>query len=265
MALLPTLFPWLPALMTGLARQALEVGGAPAVCHYRGTPEHAAERGTVLFYHGFGGDKAGRVAGYADAIAAAGFLAVCPDAVGHGDRRYPDFEVTFNDARWDADFEATESDFLDLLDASAAEVPAIVDDLLARDYAIPGRIGIGGRSLGGNISYAAVLADSRLRAMVSIMGSPEWTLPRAHSPHHFPDRFFPAAVHAQSAELDEFVPAKPVRDFHDQLVARYGHDAPRLEYVEYPGVGHFLTPQLNADSQQRTVAWFRRWLPADDR
>jgi len=38
-----------------------------------------------------------------------------------------------------------------------------------------------------------VLADDRICAAVSIVGSPEWTLPRASSPHHHPDGFFPAA------------------------------------------------------------------------
>jgi dienelactone hydrolase len=44
--------------------------------------------------------------------------------------------------------------------------------------------GVAGRSLGGNIAFASVLADSRVRAAVSAVGSPEWTLPRPHSPHH---------------------------------------------------------------------------------
>src|SRR5581483_11872458 len=78
-----------------------------------------------------------------------------------------------------------------LIDDTAAEVPSVLDDLAARGWARPDRTGICGRSLGGNISYAAVLADRRLRAAVSVVGSPEWTLPRAHSPHHHPDRFFP--------------------------------------------------------------------------
>ncbi len=29
----------------------------------------------------------------------------------------------------------------------------------------------------------------------------------------------------------------------------------------YPGAGHFLTPELDADSGRRLVAWFERWLP----
>jgi prolyl oligopeptidase PreP (S9A serine peptidase family) len=38
----------------------------------------------------------------------------------------------------------------------ASEVPSIVDDLLDRGWAREDRIGIGGRSLGGNVAYASV-------------------------------------------------------------------------------------------------------------
>ena len=37
--------------------------------------------------------------------------------------------------------------------------------------------------------------------------------------------------------------------------------AEALEYVEYHGVGHFLTPELTEESCRRLVAWFERWLP----
>jgi pimeloyl-ACP methyl ester carboxylesterase len=99
----------------------------------------------LLFCHGFGGSKEGPVDRYLTALAEAGFLAVGLDAVGHGERRYPDFDVIFSDERWDTKFEETESDFLRLIDDTAAEVPAVIDDLLRRGWARPGRIGIGGR------------------------------------------------------------------------------------------------------------------------
>jgi dienelactone hydrolase len=227
---------------------------------YRISPEEAMERGTVLLYHGFSGTKE-RMADYAAAVAEAGFLAVSLDAVGHGERRYPDFDVTFNDERWDTQFEATETDFLQLIDDTVAEVPSIIDDLLARGWARADRIGIGGRSLGGNVAYASVLADTRVRAAASVVGSPEWTLPRAQSPHHYPDRFFPAAILSQSAEFDEFVPAGPVRDFHAMLQPWYAREPERIQYLEYPGVGHFLTPELHKESCHQMTAWFQRWLP----
>jgi dienelactone hydrolase len=219
------------------------------------------ETGTVLLYHGFGGAKE-RVDYYSAALAEAGFLAVSLDAVGHGERRYPDFDVTFSDQRWDAKFEETEADFLTLIDDTVAEVPSVIDDLLARGWAREDRVGIGGRSLGGNVSYAAVLADTRVRAAAPVVGSPEWTLPRAHSPHHHPDRFFPAAILSQAAEFDEYVPVGPIRDFHAMLEPRYAREPERIQYVEYSGVGHFLTPELNTESCQRMVTWFQRWLTA---
>lgn len=247
--------------MAATAVATTGIAGVPALIWYCGSPEAAMERGTVLFYHGFGGTKE-RCEPYLDVLAGAGFLAVALDAVGHGERRRPDFDEIFNDERWDREFEATETDFLQLIDDTVAEVPSIVDDLLARGWAREDRVGIGGRSLGGNIAYGAVLADRRVRAAASIVGSPEWTLPRAHSPHHHPDRFFPAAVLSQAAELDEYVAAGPIRDFHTALEPWYAGELDRVCYIEYPGVGHFLTPDLNDESRARLVAWFERWLPA---
>jgi uncharacterized protein len=237
------------------------VAGVPALVRFRVSPEVAMERGTVLYYHGFGGNKE-RCEPYLTALADAGFLGVSLDAVGHGDRRLADFDVIFDAERWDAEFEATETDFLKLIDDTAAEVPSVIDDLLARGWARQDGIGICGRSLGGNVSYAAILADRRLSAAASIVGSPEWTLPRAHSPHHHPDRFFPAAILSQAAECDEYVPAGPIRSFHATLEPCYVRQPERVEYVEYPGAGHFLTPELTAESSRRLVAWFQRWLPA---
>jgi uncharacterized protein len=237
------------------------VGGAPATFSYRDAPELAAERGTVLLYHGFGGSR-DRVGYYAAALAEAGFLAVSVDAVGHGERRLADFDVIFSDERWDREFEATETDFLQIIDDTAAEVPSIIDDLAARGLARDDQVGIAGRSLGGNVCYAAVLADPRVVAAAPVVGSPEWTLPRAHSPHHHPDRFFPAAVLTQAAELDEHCPPGPIRTFHTRLASFYDRQPDRIEYVEYPRVGHFLTPQLNDQTCRRMVAWFQRWLAA---
>jgi dienelactone hydrolase len=247
--------------MTAIARSAAAIAGVPALLGYRGSPELAMERGTVLLYHGFAGTKE-RVELYSTALAEAGFLAVSLDAVGHGERRYPDFDVIFNDERWDKQFDATETDFLRLIDDTAAEVPSIIDDLLARSWAREDGIGVGGRSLGGNVAYASALADTRVRVAASVVGSPEWTLPRAHSPHHHSDRFFPAAVLSQAAEYDEYVPAGPIRDFHAKLEPWYAQEPERIQYIEYSGVGHFLTPELNRKTCHRMVAWFERWLTA---
>jgi uncharacterized protein len=242
--------------------QAARVADVPALLCSPGAPELAARHDTVLLYHGFGGIKE-RMAPYAGALAGAGFLAVSLDAVGHGARRRPDFDEVFSDERWDISFEATETDFLRLLDDTVAEIPAVIDDLAARDWARPDGVGVGGRSLGGCVAYAAVLADPRVRAVAPVVGSPEWTLPRPHSPHHHPDRFFPAAVLSQAAEFDEHCPAAGIREFHDRLAPFYERDPARIEYTEFPGAGHSLTPELSAATVRAMVAWFQRWLHPD--
>ena len=66
---------------------------------------------------------------------------------------------------------------------------------------------------------------------------------------------------SQAAEFDEYVPAGPIRDFHATLEPWYVREPDRIEYVEYQGVGHFLTPELNEESCRRLVTWFERWLP----
>jgi hypothetical protein len=96
--------------------------------------------------------------------------------------------------------------------------------------------------------------------MTSVVGSPEWTFPRAHSPHPHPDRFFPAAIQSQAAGADDHVLAGPVRDFHASLAPWYASDPGRIQYIEFAGAGHRLTPELDTERCHRVVAWFRQWL-----
>ena len=236
------------------------IAGVPALVRCDGPPAAAAGRGTVLYYHGFGGDKE-RCEPYLTALAAAGFLAVSLDAACHGDRRLADFETIFNDERWDADFEATETDFLQLIDDTAAEVPSVLDDLAGRGWARPDRMGIGGRSLGGNISYAAVLADQRLRAAVSVVGSPEWTLPRRAQPAPSSGPVLPgrALVAERRARRVRAGWAGPRLPRPARALVRAGTRADRVRGVP----GHRALPHARTQRRQQPalVAWFERWLP----
>jgi alpha-beta hydrolase superfamily lysophospholipase len=88
----------------------IHIGGAPALLTSQQPPKIAARRGTVLVYHGFGGDKLD-LEDLAGTLAAAGFLVVSIDIVGHGDRRLPNWDEVFSDERWAEAEDTTEAEF----------------------------------------------------------------------------------------------------------------------------------------------------------
>ncbi len=203
----------------------------------------AAARGTILVYHGFGADIAGQTRELRS-LAAAGFLAVGVDAVGHGMRRYADFESRFGPGEGRAD-----DPFFEVVRASAAEIPALIDALLESDLAKADRIGIAGISMGGYIAYAAPVVERRITALTPVLASPEWPEGVADSPHLHLDRFPPIAILSQNAELDENVPPACARRFHERLTPLYAAHRERLHYLEFAGCRHFMPED----------AWDRLW------
>jgi len=123
----------------------LLLASAPALM-VRCSDAHATnERGTILFYHGFGANKESYLTTLA-VLADAGFLAVGIDAVGHGARRSPDFDDAIAALPPGPQLEAA---FLGMVRDTAREVPAVIDALADRGLAASGRIGVAGWSMGG--------------------------------------------------------------------------------------------------------------------
>jgi alpha-beta hydrolase superfamily lysophospholipase len=230
----------------------VRVADVHAWMFFRDTPEQAALRGTVLFWHGLNASKDVQ-SKELHSLAAEGFLAIGLDNAGHGERRLSDF-----DQRFDAEPEST---FLELVLHSAREAPRIVDELLHRRLALPDRLGAGGISMGGYIVYRALLEERRIRAAAAILGSPQWRLPWPESPHRHPDRFYPTALLSQCAELDQSVLPRFAREFHRQLEPHYAQAPERLRYVEFPGVGHFMPEPAWDQLWDNVLQWFRRFLP----
>lgn len=212
----------------------------------------------VLVYHGLGASKEVQRKEL-DWLAGAGFLGIAVDAVGHGERRWPDFEE-----RMRAD---SANAFLEMVRRTVDEIPALVDHLSERFG--PSAFGITGISMGGFITYAAPLVEPRLRAAVSILGSPDWnvgpgTSPSPalleQSPHRFPERYPPLALLALNAGRDVNVPAQHARSFVQRLQPLYAGSPERLAYHEYPDAEHFMPEAEWNDLWGRTVDWFRRFL-----
>ncbi|QRK10549.1 hypothetical protein JQX13_10915 [Archangium violaceum] len=232
------------------------LAGAPALAVHRGSREDALRRGAVLFFHGLGGSKEvneRELGVFADR----GLFAVGIDVVGHGERCYLDFG-----ARFTHDNPRVKEEFLQVVQATANEVPAVLDALVALG-AHPERLGISGASLGGFISYRALLVDRRLRVAAPLIASPEWALPLPESPHRHLERFFPVALFSQTAGLDEVVHPSLARTFHARLEPLYAQAPERLRYREFPLSGHMMRPADWDEAIRDAADWVVRFLDVE--
>jgi dienelactone hydrolase len=233
------------------------LAGAPALVVSDGPPVEAAPRGCVLVLHGLGGHK-GVQRPELERLASVGFVAVGLDAVGHGARRWPDFEERF---RGDG---GSGRAFRQLLRESVAEIPAVVDALVERGWGLPGRLGLAGVSLGGFVAYGGALAERRLGAAVAILGSPDWGPDAIESPHHAPGRFFPLPLLSLTAGGDDVVPPAPVHALHAALAPIYASAPDRHRHVEWPESGHEMRPSDWAAAWDEAIGWFGRFLRPGD-
>lgn len=230
--------------------ERLRLGDIPALVASRGGPEGAARRGTVLVYHPLGKDKDAH-AGDLARLAAAGFLAIGVDAIAHGERRVPHGVARFLANPLGA--------LREVVTATAAEVPDLLDLLFSRGWAHPGRVGIAGVSLGGFVAYRAAVADRRIAAAACLLASPDGG-PDAASPFARLDHVFPLALLSVTAGADAMVPPGPARRLHAALAPRYASAPERLRHVELAGEGHHLSDQAWNRAQAEADAWLERFL-----
>lgn len=225
------------------------LGPAPALL---ARPASGAARWpAALWFHGFAADR-NTSRPELEALARVGFLAVGIDAVGHGERRLPDFEHYFSGSQ-----EENERRSLDLVAQTVAEVPAVFDHLCDAGLADERRLAVGGVSMGGYITYGAVVADRRIQAAAALLGSPVWNHPS--SPHLHPDRFYPTALLSITAGRDETVPPDRARSFHRVLEERYREHPERLRYVEIADAPHIMDPADWAWVVREAVEWIGRF------
>ena len=218
-----------------------------------GAEAEAARRGCVLFFHGLGMPKDAQLRDL-ESLARRGYLAVGVDNVGHGERRYADFEARFAEDNPD-----NARNFLQAVLLSAREVPLLVGALTRAGLVHEGRIGIAGISMGGYITYAAAALEPRLRAAVVIVGSPEWPLAWPESPHRHLEAFARVALLSQTAGCDTVVPGRYAKVFHERLEQFYSDYAARFAYTDYPASDHLLEADWET-LWRRTLEWFDKHL-----
>ena len=227
-----------------------ELAGVPARIVLVDKPEIAAKRGTLLVFHGLTA-SASETAEVMD-FAERGFLVIAVDAVGHGQRRFPDFDERVAPDR-------AEATFFDIVRRTADEVPEVVRALHRHGWICPGRLGGFGTSMGGSILFGTVRSSMKLDAAVAVVASPRW-VDADDSPHRLPHRFYPTPWLMITAGADTVVPPADARRLHASLLPQYAAVSDRVRYTELANEEHIM--QLEAWNRVVNDAheWFDRWF-----
>lgn len=200
---------------------------------------------TVLWCHGFRADALAHAA-QLEQCAQAGFLAVGIDAVGHGARREHDLDARINRMGGALPI------MLQQVEQTVGELPAVIETLVEYFDADRTRVSMVGISMGAFLAYRALGAAVPLRAVVALLGSPEW--PGDTSAHLAPERLSEAALLSITAEHDASVPPAAVVRLHATLDERFGRRASRRHDV-LAGAGHLTSDAEWARAMAATMQW----------
>ena len=215
--------------------------------------EQAKERGTVFFFHGFTANKDVQKPDL-EMFAKEGYLLIGVDNWGHGDRLHSDFENHF-----DPDGEYIEQRFIEAVEKTAIEVPALIDALIDQNLVNADKLGLIGISMGSFISYKVLVTETRISSAALFIGSPNWGN-SSQSPHLFPECVFPAALLTIVAGKDQTVPPVEAKTFHHQLKPYYASSPERLKLMEYPMSDHMMEEADWFDAVSQAKQWFKRYL-----
>lgn len=155
---------------------------------------------------------------------------------------------------------------LRLILESTPDVSRVIDHLVYEGHWPIGLVGI---SLGAYTALSVAARDERVRATVSILGSPDWA-PREgpvtdelrelmrHAPVHTPEQTARHALLLMNAGRDQLVPPHHARDFARMLWERYPAQGVHVHHYEYPESDHFVRAEDWGDLWWRTLH-FLRW------
>ncbi len=250
-----------PELMTVRTR----VKGIPVLIV---SPPRTRGRSLVVWLTGFSGSKES-VHNHLTELARSGFVALSFDPHQHGERRIepnPDLvkRVRGNIRRY----------FWPILARSAEETSSIIDWAI-KELDVRKEVGMGGISMGGDISVAAAGVDRRIKVVSAVVATPDWMRPGSFEPPGEPDAaaqsdydrrnpltHLDAYAHLpyiafQSGADDRQVPPDGGQRFVEALRPVYGAKADRLRVNLQPATAHQFTPEMWSNS----LSWFKAHLP----
>lgn len=221
----------------------------------------------VLCAHGFSGAKED-LQEQLEILATAGYYALALDNRAHGDRPPPRFrEAAFSGRGLDLYqvrrlIKETADDVVTLLDHLCPG--SEIDPGQADPEINPGRIAMLGSSMGGYVTFRALVIDERIRVAAPLISSPYWDdvpadvriddSPQArqrlaqyaaqYAPAVTPGRFYPRPLLVQVGGRDNHLNPRRVSGFCRKLKPYYAADPRRLRLVFEPKVGHRITQAM---------------------
>ncbi len=213
-------------------------------------PENNDRGKLVIWLTGFSGSKESCRA-HLKALATLGYTALSFDPWQHGERMLADVDelrarVRGNIRRY----------FWPILAETAREVPRIIDWGLAQ-FSVDEQVGIGGISMGGDISVAAAGIDRRIALAMPWIATPDWLRPGTNEPvgesdadaQACYDEFNPLThldrythcphISFQNGAEDEQVPPDGSLRFRDALRQSHYRDCPeRIDAILHPDITH---------------------------
>jgi dienelactone hydrolase len=233
-------------------KKRMKVGNVPVLMLYKSLLE-SQTHGVVIFYHGFTAKKELNIKEY-ERLAEQGYLVVGVDNYDHGERIHPDFKTVY------AEGPHFLSAFLNAVEKTAEELPALIDALIEENYVVNDKIALVGISMGGFITYSALTKEPRVRVAVPFIGSPNHGAENANSPHLNLSYFKHVKLLSLLAAKDDVVPPGDAVDFHDALKDYYDDYDERFKAVVYPQSGHFMSEVEWELAMDELFSWLKRHM-----
>ncbi|MCX6044583.1 MAG: alpha/beta fold hydrolase [Chloroflexi bacterium] len=241
------------------------VAGIPALWV---EPASTTARQLVIWLPGFSGHKEALQDNLQE-LAQAGFVGLSFDPLQHGERR-----IETNDQLRQRVRGNIRRYFWPILAQTAEETPVIIDWAI-QTLGVAPQVGIGGISMGGDISIAAAGVDPRIVAVAACVATPDWLRPGSFEPPGAPDEFAQAcydrrnplthlelythcpAITFQCGAEDQQVPPDGAQRFVAALQTTYAQRPDALTIELQPATAHKFTPEM----WQNSLRWFAEQTP----
>ena len=230
-------------------------------------PPKNERRHLVIWLNGFSGSKES-VKTDLESLAEAGFVALAFDPYQHGERLVETVEELRDRIRGNI-----RRNFWPILAHTAEETSKVIDWAIG-NLSVEEAVGMGGVSMGGDISVTAAGIDHRIAAISALVATPDWLRPGSFEPPGEPDetaqccydRCNPLthlehyvncpAITFQSGAEDQQVPPDGGQRFAEALSSTYANCPEKLKVVLHEGVAHGRCDAM----MENSIAWFSKWL-----